>query len=524
MAPASDLATGTLATTVCPFCGTGCGVLLEDAAAYPILSDSVARGGLCLRGWSAGELLRSPLRVMHTRVRSRGDPLRPAPAEATLLSVADRIRTIREQHGGSSIGILASARITLEESRLLVDLARCIGTPHLDSFQRLGCTHSPGVSLAAIAEASRILVIGTDLAARHPQVARRVLEAHARGATVRYLGSRRAQHAPLVSGSIACPPGGEVEASGPAMAGELVLWSSDLALHGQAGPALRRLGARGAGFLADYANQRALLESGAYPQDGGLSAYEMLTKAAAGELRALLVFADDPFEFFPDLAARAFARLELVVVVDAVATRTTQAADVVLPGALLAEKEGTLVGLDGGEHALEPVQASPAGLSEGEIARWLLRLLAGGDGHHPAPRPFAPGPDGAAPDAPTADYPIIAGLDTSTLWNGHALVRASVTARREAWGSQADLPSGYVSLSVEDAKALKVRTGTPLKIESDAGSLVLGARVDARTLEGTLGIPMSCWERAGSALGALALDPCLRIPVFRPRAVRLSRS
>jgi anaerobic selenocysteine-containing dehydrogenase len=351
-----------------------------------------------------------------------------------------------------------------------------------------------------------------------------VLAAHERGATVRFLGSRRVQHAPLVSGDITCLPGAEVEAVGPAMAGELVLWSSDLALHGQAGPALRRLGGRGAGFLTDYANQRAILEAGAYPQDGGFGAYEMLSRAAAGQLKALFIFADDPFEFFPALAARAFAALELVVAVDAVATRTTRAADIVLPGALLAEKAGTLVGLDGQRRALEPVQEPLGGLTEGEVARWLMRLLDGGDGHRPALRPLASGPDGPPPDAPTADYPLIAALDTGTLWSGHALVRATVTARREVWGLQADFPAGYVSVNSEDAKALKVRTGAAVKLESDAGSLVLSVRVDPRTLEGTVGIPMSCWERAGSALGALAVDPCLRIPVFRPRAVRLSRS
>jgi len=523
MVPEAESWTGTVATTVCPFCGTGCGLLLEDAAAYPILSDSVGRGGLCLRGWSAGELLRSPLRITHAQVRRRGERLHPAPAEPVLREVADRVRAIRERHGGASIGILASARITVEEARLLAALAQTLGTPHIDSFQRLGCTPSAGASLASIDAASRILVVGADLAARHPQVARRVLEAVGRGATVRYLGSRRMQHAALASGYIPCLPGGEVEAVGPAMAGELVLWSSDLALHGQAGPALRRLGARGAGFLSDYANQRALLEAGAYPQQGGVGAWEMLSRAARGELKALLVFADDPFEFFPEAAERAFAAVELAVVVDAVATRSARAADVVLPGALLAEKDGTLIGLDGRKRELTPVQSPAGGMTEGEVARWLLKLL-GGDGDRSPAREFAPGPDGAPPDTPTADFPVLAALDTGTLWHTHALVGATVTARREAWGPRADFPAGYVALSVEDAKALKVRTGGSVKVESDAGRIAVSVRVDARVQDGTALFPMSCWERSGSALGALALDPCLRIPVFRPRAVRLSRS
>jgi anaerobic selenocysteine-containing dehydrogenase len=118
----------------------------------------------------------------------------------------------------------------------------------------------------------------------------------------------------------------------------------------------------------------------------------------------------------------------------------------------------------------------------------------------------------------------VAALDTSTFWLNHALVRATVTAWREARGPLADFPGGWLALSPEDAKALGVRTGTTVKVESDTGAVDLAARVDPRTLPGTVGVPMQAWERAGGALGALALDPSLRIPVFRPRAVRVGRA
>ena len=80
MVLASQVATASLSTrTACPFCGAGCSVLLEDGVAYPPVSDPITHGGLCLRGWSNGELLRSPLRILRPRVRVRGDP-RPSGA------------------------------------------------------------------------------------------------------------------------------------------------------------------------------------------------------------------------------------------------------------------------------------------------------------------------------------------------------------------------------------------------------------------------------------------------------------
>ncbi len=509
--------------TACPFCGAGCSMLLEDGAAYPSAGDRVTRSGLCQRGWSSGELLRSPLRIMRQRARNRGDPASAAPAEGALYQVAERLKAIRDRHGAASIGVLASARITLEENRLVRRLASAIGTPHLDSFQRHGATGVAGLSYPALDAARGILVVGADVAARHPQVGRRLLEAAVRGASVSIVSPRRLELSEVVGRHVACLPGREVETAAALRGSDLVLWSSEPALHGQGSAAIRSLGGADSAFLPDYVNQGALIAAGIGPGDGGLGAYEMLRAAEAGTLHALLVFADDPFEFFPALAARAFARLELVLAVDAVATRTTEAADVVAPGALLSEKSGTVLRSDGSERTLSQVWQAPARSTEGSVASVLCELLDA-DAEVPPSAAFLPsGPDGPAPDSPSARFPFVAALDSATLWQGHALVRATVTAWRESRGPLADFPGGWVSLAAEDARALGLRTGERVRVSSDAGTVELIARVDPRIMAGTLGIPMSAWERAGEVLGALAVDPALRIPVFRPCAVRLDR-
>jgi predicted molibdopterin-dependent oxidoreductase YjgC len=275
-------------------------------------------------------------------------------------------------------------------------------------------------------------------------------------------------------------------------------------------------------FLTDYANQRGVVEEGLRPVPSGLSAWEMLQTAAAGGLDALLVFADDPFEFFPAITARAFERVQLVLVVDAVKTATAARADIVLPGALLAEKQGTVVNTEGRVQSLVALSAPPGGCSEGEVAARLAdRLGDAGDPGPPAPWNMEPG--GGTADEASMEYPFLAALDTTLFWNTHALVRATTTAWREARSFFADFPPGCVTLNPEDARRIGATYAATVRIAGADGSTVLPVRLNPRMLPGTAWLAMRCWEHCGNALGALEFDPALRIPVFRPRAVRLER-
>jgi predicted molibdopterin-dependent oxidoreductase YjgC len=432
------------------------------------------------------------------------------------------LRAIRDHHGGESIGILGSARITVEEAVMLRRLAQALGTPHLDTLQRMGYVSLPPVPLEAIENASRVTVLAANLTVRHPQAGRRLLRALDRGARLRFVHSRRAQLASLAAEHVVALPGHELEALEDIAKDELILVSSEIALSGQGGEAARRLAGRRALFLTDYVNQRGVVEAGLRPSPYGLSAWEMLQAAADGTIKALLVFADDPFEFFPALSARAFARAELVVVVDAVKTRAAARAHVALPGALLAEKHGVVVNTEGRAQEVVPAFLPAAGWTEGAVAAALLRRF---DGDAPLPE-LAPAParaQGLAADTPSADYPFLAALDTTLFWNSHALVAATVTAWREARNLFADFPPGCVTLNPQDARSLGVSYASAVAVESRDGSVTLPARLHPRMLPGTVWISMPGWERCGTRLGALCFDPGLRIPVFRPRAVRVRR-
>jgi predicted molibdopterin-dependent oxidoreductase YjgC len=513
---------GRSATTVCPFCGTGCGVLLAGTAAYPRTHHPVSQGALCLRGWSAGELTSSPLRVLNAYARRRGDPLQPAAVDATLTAVAERLAGIRDRHGAASIGILGSARITVEETLLLRRLAAAIGTPHLDSFQRSGYLSLPALDLDALEKAPRVTVLGANLAMRQPQVGRRLLRAFDRGARVRFVHSRRAQLTSLAAEHVVALPGHELESLGEIADDEVVLVSSEIVLSGQGVEAERRLAGRRAMFLTDYANQRGAVEAGLRPRPDGWSAWEMLEAAARGELKALLVFADDPREFFPALGARAFAGTELTVVVDAVKTPTGGCADVVLPGALLSEKNGTVVNTEGRVQEIGAVSAPAGGWTEGAVAARLIERL-GADA--PLPALPAAGHRGRAVEAerPGGDRPFLAALDTTLFWNSHALVSSTITVWREMRNLFADFPPGCVTMNPEDAREAGVQYASAVKLSGPDGSITLPARLHPRMLRGTVWIAMPCWEGCGTRLGALDYDRSLRMPLFRPRAVRISK-
>lgn len=522
LAPEQFVAAGSAATTVCPFCGSGCCMVLSGSTTYPRLKHPVSEGALCLRGWSAGELIESPLRVLTAFVRARGDPLRPANVDATIASVASRLAAIRDRYGGASIGILGSARITVEEILLLRRLAKALGTPHFDSLQRVGYLHFPPLPLRAIEEAAHVTVLAANLTVRQPQAGRRVLRACDRGAHVRFVHSRRVQLTPLGDEHRVALPGHELAAMGTLADDELVLVSSEMALSGQGSDVWRALRDRRVLFLTDYANQRGAVEAGMHPAPDGFSAWEMLQAAASGGLKALLLFGDDPFEFFPALSARAFEGVELAVVVDSLKTRSARHADVVLPGALFAEKHGTVVNTEGRAQEIAATRAPRAGWTEGAVALHLLREF---DGEAPLPPPpsLAPGPMGLEADAPSDEYPFLAALDTTLFWNSNALVGGTVSAWRESRNLFADFPPGCVTMNPDDARKLHVEYAGSVKVSTREGAVTLPARLHRRMLPGTVWIAMPCWERCGGLLGALEFDPGLRIPVFRPRAVRISR-
>ena len=129
-------------STICPFCGAGCGMLLEvlDGAVdgvLPCKTNQLSRGRLCIKGWSAHEFIHSKDRLKKPLLRKEGR-LEEVGWDEALGFIAERMKTIRDAHGPDAIAGLSSAKCTNEENYLFQKLFRAvIGTNNVDHCARL---------------------------------------------------------------------------------------------------------------------------------------------------------------------------------------------------------------------------------------------------------------------------------------------------------------------------------------------------------------------------------------------------
>ena len=121
-------------STVCPYCGVGCRLVLgvEDdriVSVYPDREGPVNSGQLCVKGrFGLDEIVHHPDRITTPQIRRNGRLLEATWEEALDL-VARRFSEIRERYGPDSLGALSSSRCTNEENYLVQKLARAVFGP-----------------------------------------------------------------------------------------------------------------------------------------------------------------------------------------------------------------------------------------------------------------------------------------------------------------------------------------------------------------------------------------------------------
>ena len=141
--PEHEPAATTGVATHCPYCAYQCGMLLApnkpNAEGLPPLRVAgdpdfpVNNGQLCIKGWTASELLSHPQRLTTPLVRGAGASLVSASWDAALDFVADGFRQLRAEYGPESIGVFGSGALTNEKAYLLGKFARlALNTPNID--------------------------------------------------------------------------------------------------------------------------------------------------------------------------------------------------------------------------------------------------------------------------------------------------------------------------------------------------------------------------------------------------------
>jgi len=314
----------------------------------------------------------------------------------------------------------------------------------------------------------------------------------------------------------------------------------------------------------------------------GLTVMEMLNAAERGEVKGLFVLGENPGMTDPDInhARKALSETEFLVVQEIAPSETTPYADVILPGAAFAEKDGTFTNTERRvqrvHQALQaPGNARPDWMVLSDLARRIqARLGAPADAapwagwqyastaeimaeinalspsyagiqysriekqglQWPCPTSEHPGttvlhtaqfsrglgklsPVEWLPPAeqPDAEYPLV--LTTGrVLYHFHG-----GTMTRRSKGLNEIYPEALVEINPLDARALGIEDGEMVHVCSRRGQVIAKAEVVERPDKGVVFMTFHFAEAAANFLTNPALDPIAKIPEYKACAVRVER-
>lgn len=276
-----------------------------------------------------------------------------------------------------------------------------------------------------------------------------------------------------------------------------------------------RIGKEGNGLLimGEKNNSQGAADLGIFPKAGGLSGQAILDGAAHGSVKALFIAGENPVVSYPNRkkVEQALEAVEFLVVSDLFLTETAQYADVVLPAASFAEKNGTFTSLG---RRVQRVRQAIKPLGEARTDFQILNGInqaLGGTSYACQSELFAeiaanvPAYQGlsqaalsdegivlpvaaqpklnpvVAPAAPAAGGKLL-------LVTGSALYHSG-TLSRFGEGPMYVCPDAYAELSAADAEALKVAEGDTVTLKSEVGSVSLKAKVGKRLPKGVVFAP-----------------------------------
>ena len=644
--------------TTCPFCGCGCGVLLEVEngrvlGISPEKAHPMSRGTLCVKGWNGWQIIHNQMRLK-TPLIKEGGKFKETSWSKALSMVTDTISGIKKKHGTNAIGVVGSLKCTNEEHYIIGKFARdVLGTANVDTSVRfyqaptmkalvpvLGYGAATN-SITDIETADVILVIGANAKAQNAKVGSYLLRAAKDGASVILIDPREIEHSRFFTLQIKPRPGTDltlinalahlliekglhndsvngldsfkqsVASDTPdhcekvtgvpqgdlAQAAELIgkgkkvciLYSTGL-LQQASGTAnvsalanlsllIGNLGSEGAGLMPlNLANNmQGAMDMGLMPDflpghitaDGteGLTLQEMIEEAGT-TIRAMYVIGENLAWSAPDATAsvEALERLDFLVVQDMFMTETAELADVVLPAASYAEKDGTFTST---ERRVQRIRKaiSPIGESkpDWEIVCDLASKLGGSLNYKSAEDIFKEISVKVPPykglnykllDVPGGVQWPLNGNSGSSFLNKEQLAKGSMkftnitkfalpseqtddeypytlivgrhhfhritgTIDTRSFTLNKEFADGIVEINTEDVRELGLRSGWKVKILTRRGEVT-------RTVVSTRGIPpktifVPIFHKDGltNALTNAALEPDSKIPEMKICAAKL---
>ena len=153
--PAAKTQGATKTTSICPFCGVGCGLVAYTANGRLVAVEGdpehpINQGTLCSKGQAVFEVVTSPRRLKKARYRAPGsDTWEEKPLDWAIKTVAQRIKETRDASftGKTAAGVpvnrteaiacIGGAALNNEECYLIHKLARSLGIVYLEHQARL---------------------------------------------------------------------------------------------------------------------------------------------------------------------------------------------------------------------------------------------------------------------------------------------------------------------------------------------------------------------------------------------------
>jgi formate dehydrogenase alpha subunit len=309
----------------------------------------------------------------------------------------------------------------------------------------------------------------------------------------------------------------------------------------------------------------------ALPDQPGMKATQMIPAAHDGTLKALYVIGENPLVSDPDVnhAEKSLDNLDFLVVQDIFLTETAEMADVVLPSACFAEKDGTFVNT---ERRVQRIRKAvdPPGESRDdwdiicEIATRMGSSMTY-DGSRQIMEEISkvtPSYAGISYDriehegihwpCPTAEHPGTPILHREQFTRGKGLFHAidyiepaemiddeyplylttgrllyqyhTGTMSMRTAGLNEIAPEAFVEIAPQDARKFELEEGALVRIASRRGDIQARIKISRKAVAGTVFIPFHYAAAAANRLTNAALDPISGIPEYKVCAVKLSKA
>ena len=305
--------------------------------------------------------------------------------------------------------------------------------------------------------------------------------------------------------------------------------------------------------------------------DVGKTLSEIIPAAGIGQIKAIYLMGENPYLSDPDAkhVRESFEKLDFFVVQDIFLSETAMMADVVLPAASFAEKDGTFSNT---ERRVQRVRKAiePPGISQpdwwitSQIARRMgangfnyenaaqvmeeiasvtpsygginyrrleegslqwpcssedhpgtcilhTELFSRGKGHF-VPLQYRP-----SAELPDNEYPLVLTTDRS-LFHYH-----TGTMTRKVKGLNIFHNEELVAISPDDAEALGIYDGDTVRVFSRRGDVTAKAKITESAPKGTVAMTFHFAESPTNEITNPALDPIAKIPELKVAAVRVEK-